>query len=154
MHELIILTAKYLFAVIIIISLIVGLRGSSHQRKEYLATTVLAGILAVVLMKISGHFINDPRPFVVGHFTPLIPHAADNGFPSDHTAISSLFALAVWRYSKRWSAILLVLAVLVGAARVAAGVHHPADIVGAVLITFVATMASAWVIRRWLKPAA
>ena len=30
----------------------------------------------------------DPRPFVVDGRAPLVPHADDNGFPSDHTTVA------------------------------------------------------------------
>lgn len=144
---IIILAAKYLFVVVIAISLIIGLRGNPTQRKQYLYSLVVSGVIALASMKLLGHFISDPRPFVVGHFTPLIPHAADNGFPSDHAAISALFAFAVWPFAQRWSLVLLVLATCVGAARVAAGIHHPLDIAGAMTIVLVATIAGHYILH-------
>src|SRR6185437_16083076 len=87
-----------------------------------------------------GHIISDPRPFVVGHFTPLLPHANDNGFPSDHTLLASFLGYAALRYS-RWIGIAaLVAAATIGLARVAAGIHHLEDIIGSFVITGVATL--------------
>jgi undecaprenyl-diphosphatase len=97
-------------------------------------TSVLLGGLATrVLPLILAH----PRPFVVLHLVPLLPHAAESSFPSDHTMLGAASAAPlVWR---RWRVglPLLVLTLLVGAARVAAALHWPSDIVGTTLVALV-----------------
>src|SRR5205085_7935625 len=96
-----------------------------------------------VTAKVLGHVYYDPRPFVQEHFTPLIPHDADNGFPSDHTLITAGVAAVIYFFNRPWGFALLGLALLVGAARVAAGVHHPVDIVGSIVIAVVVSF-STW----------
>jgi undecaprenyl-diphosphatase len=71
---------------------------------------------------------------VVGNFTPLIPHAPNNGFPSDHTLLVSAIAAICSFYSRRVGVILWVIALYVGISRVYVGVHHPVDIVGSAVI--------------------
>jgi membrane-associated phospholipid phosphatase len=77
---------------------------------------------------------------------PLFPHPADNGFPSDHTALASGVALLVTVH-RRWIGLVLVLISLaIGAARVAAHVHHIEDVVAALVIGVLAALAGvlAW----------
>ena len=90
--------------------------------------------LSYIAAKIISHFYFDPRPFVVGNFTPLIPHAADNGFPSDHTLLGAAIAFAIFRFNKKLGLLLLFFAILVGFSRVLAGVHHASDIAGSIVI--------------------
>jgi undecaprenyl-diphosphatase len=77
------------------------------------------------------------RPFVVAHTLPLIPHGVDNGFPSDHTVLCMTMAGVVALQHKWFGSVLIVLALLVGASRVLAGLHHPMDILGGIGIAFV-----------------
>lgn len=141
MDEVIKLVAKYGLVVPVLLALYTFFRlGNRRKQVEFAVTLVGGGILSLILAKIGGHIISDPRPFVVGHFTPLIPHANDNGFPSDHTLLASFLGYVTIRYS-RWAGIAaLVAAVCIGLARVAAGVHHLEDIVGSFVITGIATL--------------
>ena len=88
------------------------------------ASLVLTGLALVAL----SHLIDRSRPFVALGVPPLIPHAPDSSFPSDHTMLGvSLVAPVVWRYARVGLPLLLV-ALLVGFARVVAAVHWPSDI--------------------------
>jgi undecaprenyl-diphosphatase len=83
----------------------------------------------------------DPRPFVTQHVAPLFPHAPDNGFPSDHTLASMFLAVCALFYSTRW-----------GGARIAAHVHSPIDILGAIALAIMAALitrpAARWLTAR------
>src|SRR5450759_1812246 len=83
----------------------------------------------VVLIKVAAAIYTDPRPFVVDlSIKPLFAHPADNGFPSDHTALAATVALVVMMYRRWLGAGLLAAGIVLGAARVAAHVHHAPDI--------------------------
>lgn len=138
MNEIIILSAKYLFVVSILTLIAYGLRQPNNSKKQLALITLFAGALALALAKISGHFIYDARPFVSSHIMPLIAHANDNGFPSDHTLLTSLIGFVVFIFSKKLGGALLTVALIVGLARVAAGIHHPLDIAGAFIISGIA----------------
>ena len=84
----------------------------------------------------------DPRPFVTGHIAPLFPHPAANGFPSDHTLLAMVLAMCVLFYSRKWGVALVALAAAIGAARVAAHVHHWVDILGAMALAVIAVFIS------------
>ena len=87
-------------------------------------------IAAYIAAQIGGALYTAPRPFVVGHFHPLIAHDPDNGFPSDHALMAAALLAAVALARVRWTIVILPFAVLVGWARVGAGLHHPIDVVG------------------------
>ena len=139
MNTLIILLAKYLYLVIILIAGIYFFRASIGRKKEIAWLGAIALPLSYLAAKISSLVYFDPRPFVVGHFTPLITHVADNGFPSDHTLISAAVASVVFAYNKTLGAVLIILALIVGVARVLAGVHHIVDVLGSIVIAAIVT---------------
>ncbi|MBW4061685.1 phosphatase PAP2 family protein [Candidatus Saccharibacteria bacterium] len=134
MNQLIVFCAKYLLILSLVLVAIFWLRLDSDNKKRFAVEAIVGGLLALLLAKIASHLISDPRPFISGHFTPLIPHANDNGFPSDHALITSFLAFLVWPFSRRVSLALLVIALTVSSARVAAGIHHPIDILGSFII--------------------
>lgn len=90
--------------------------------------------LIYIVSRVVAQFYYDPRPFVVGHFLPLIPHEPDNGFPSDHTLLGVAMAVVIYPFSKKISMISWTLAILAGTSRVLAGVHHLIDILGSAAI--------------------
>jgi membrane-associated phospholipid phosphatase len=60
---------------------------------------------------LTGQLHTNPRPFVHDPAsTPLFPHSADNGFPSDHSAAAALIAVLVARYRRALGALLGVAA--------------------------------------------
>ncbi|MBU6142186.1 phosphatase PAP2 family protein [Patescibacteria group bacterium] len=133
-----IICAKYLFIVPILILGGYGLSRPRSEWKEMAFFAVPALILTYLLGKISGQFYFDPRPFVTDHFIPLIAHAADNGFPSDHTLLAAGLAAVGLYWNKRMGILLWVLAALIAVARVYVGVHHPIDVIGSAVIALIA----------------
>jgi undecaprenyl-diphosphatase len=71
-----------------------------------------------------------PRPFGELAITPLVAHVADSSFPSDHTLIGAALVGPMLLSVPRLGLALFGWAVLVGTARVAAGLHYPSDIIG------------------------
>jgi len=118
---------------------------------------VVAGVAALavvgVLIVVSSMIWTDPRPFVVDGVAPAIAHAADNGFPSDHTAAAAAVAGLVLVHRRRIGTLLVLLAAVVGLSRVAAHVHHVPDILGGLTFGLVAaavgTMLARTAMRAW-----
>jgi undecaprenyl-diphosphatase len=78
---------------------------------------------------------------------PLIPHEADNGFPSVHTLYAMTTAAVIIIFKRKTGILLALLAVMVGVARVLAGVHHTADIIGGLAIAVFAVFLG-WLILK------
>jgi undecaprenyl-diphosphatase len=155
--DLTVFAAKYLvfidavFAAIVV--LVVLYR---HPRTEWIRWAVaicITLIVAFVLAKIGSALYSDPRPFSVDHVKPLIPHAVDNGFPSDHALLAAAIVAAVLLVDVRLALIFVVLGALVDWARVGSGIHHVVDVLGSsafVAIGLLVGWLLAPVITRWL----
>ena len=139
MNSLIIFIAKDLFILPLLLIAYLFFKLDNSKRKELVLVLIGGGILSLLLAKIGSHFFFNPRPFIGDHITPLFFASHVNGFPSDHTLLTSFLGFVALHYSRKLGVIMLVLAALIGWARVAAGVHHFVDIVGAFIITAVAT---------------
>ncbi len=140
MDSTIVFVAKYFLFVSLGVTVWFWWRCDRATRIELLVRLVVGGLLALALATVAGHLYYDTRPFVTEHVKPLFAHAADNGFPSDHALLTSFLGFSVLLYSKKVGAVLLAIAVAVGAARVAAHVHAPVDIVGSFVFSAVAAL--------------
>jgi len=142
MHSLVVIIAKYVVVIPVIVWLAVLARLPRQDRLRFIIFTAVSAVLTMTFVKIGTALHQDPRPFVRDHVHPYFLSSMDNGFPSDHTAFSSLIAFVVLRYS-RWVGIaLLLVAILIGTARVISGVHHGQDIVGGLLLAALAVVVS------------
>ena len=137
MNNFFIFSAKYLFALPVIILGWYFLRSSEHSKKNMTVFALSALAVTYLTSLVCGHFYFDPRPFVVGHFIPLIPHAPDNGFPSDHALLTSALAMVGIFWNKKLGIILWILALIISVARVYVGVHHPVDVIGSMVISII-----------------
>jgi len=150
---LIVVTAKYALFLSLVISAYVWLRLPRQQKWEFIVCALLGGAIAFALLKLGGALYSDQRPFVTEHIAPLFLHAPDNGFPSDHTLASMFLAVCVLFYSRRWGVALITISLLLGASRIAAHVHRPIDILGAIAMAVAAALlarpAARWLTRRW-----
>lgn len=153
MHQAVTLVAKYLIFLSALLFVWAFAEQPRDKKRVLLTTAVIGVVLLFVLAKLGGHFYNDPRPFVAGRFTPYFPHGADNGFPSDHTLVASFAGFLVLRYSKKFGIVLLVLALLIGASRVQAGIHHWIDILGgfgfAAISVWAANLITRKIVSKW-----
>jgi membrane-associated phospholipid phosphatase len=149
---LIVAVAQYLPFLVAVVAGIIWLLLPRQDKFGLAVQSVVALVIAVVLIQLAAATHTDPRPFVLNpSIRPLFAHPADNGFPSDHTTLAATVALLVMTYRRWLGAALLAASVLVGVARVAAHVHHGQDIVAGVLIAVVAVgvTTAAW---AWVRP--
>jgi membrane-associated phospholipid phosphatase len=152
MDSLIVFVAQYFLYLILAAATVIWLYLPRPDKVSSAAQALISLVIVFLLIKLAAAIYTDPRPFVVDpSIKPLFAHGADNGFPSDHTAVAVTVALLVMLYRRWLGAALLVASIALGAARIAAHVHHGPDIVAAVLIAALAVgIASA--IWRWVRP--
>jgi len=95
-----------------------------------------SGSLAWILAKILKILIHTERPFdIFGNVQPLFLEIGYvYAFPSGHTAVASAIALTLFFTHKKAGYIFMFFAILVGLARVVAGVHFPVDIFGGFIL--------------------
>jgi membrane-associated phospholipid phosphatase len=152
MDALIVAVSQYLLYVILAVAAVIWLYLPRPDKVSMAAKAIMALVIAAVLIKVAAAMYTDPRPFVVDpSIKALFAHGADNGFPSDHTAVATTVALVVMMYRRWLGAGLVVASVVLGSARVAAHVHHAPDIAAAVLIAVLAVWGAS-VIWRWARP--
>ncbi len=130
-----IFSAQYLIFIIIILGIAYFLHRPIREKREILIFSFFALPIIFIISRICAALYFDPRPFVVNHFLSLIPHQPNNGFPSDHTLLSSAVAMIIWHFNKKLGWFLMGLALIVGLSRVYVGVHHYIDIFTSLIIS-------------------
>lgn len=157
--SLTIFAAKYLvFIAVALAAVVLAFLLWPRPRLWLLRWLIAAGVMLVlsfVLAKIGGAVYNDPRPFTTSHVQPLIAHAADNGFPSDHALLAAALVALVGMVDILWALPFVVLAILVDWARVGSGIHHVVDVAGSsvfVAIALLVALLVAAAVVRWLAP--
>lgn len=139
MNSLFIFGAQYLFILSFVIAGVYFLKQSREIKKKMAVFGIVSLIIIYGIALIAGNLYNNPRPFVADHFTPLIAHASDNGFPSDHVLLVSAIAAILFFFHRKIGGALLLISVLVAISRVYVGVHHPIDVIASVVFSFVGT---------------
>lgn len=135
-----ILCAKYLFVVPFLLAGLYFLRQPRPLQIRIVLFGLCCALTSYGIALLLGHIYFDPRPFVEGHFTPLIPHDTENGFPSDHVLLVSVVAAVLTVFSKRLAVWAWLCVLLIAVARVYVGVHHIVDVVASVLIAVIVTL--------------
>ena len=132
-----------LLAVVLVVA---GAWGAGGRTPVGLVLALAPGVLAAALAYLTIHVIGlvapVERPFVALGGTPLFVHAPDASFPSDHVTLG-MSMLGSHIKDRRIQVAVALVVLLVGLARVAAGVHWLDDIVGGALIG----LAFAWIGR-------
>ena len=109
------------------------------RRDERLWRFLLVPAAALGCCMLLRRLIDRPRPYEVYGFQPLISRdKKGRSCPSNHTVSAFVIALAFLRLSPAAGAVLLVLAVMVGASRILSGVHWPGDVGAGLLLAMAA----------------
>ena len=93
--------------------------------------------LAYGIASILKRIIHTDRPFIALMNVHSLFIENDYAFPSGHSATIAGLAFAVYFRHKRLGYLCMAVALLVGLARVVAGVHFPIDILGGYVIGFI-----------------
>lgn len=145
MDALAIFGAKYL---IYLIMLVFAIFLYQRWSRKMLILTAVSLPVAYVCARVAGMFYSHIQPFALHNTTPLIAHAVDNAFPSDHTLIAAVLATIILLYNRNLGLLLWVAVLGVGAARVYAGLHYPIDVVASALIALVVVSGVRTLLRR------
>ena len=127
----------------------------SSNRFKTLAITFGSAILArVVFVELIRYFFYNPRPYLVlEKVNILMNHQFESSFPSGHASFFFALATGVYLYNKKAGFIYLILAGLMGFARVFVSVHWPLDILAGAVLGVVTTFSLNYFRRRFfLKP--
>ncbi|MDI6641904.1 MAG: phosphatase PAP2 family protein [Elusimicrobiota bacterium] len=121
-------------------------RDSFKYKFLFLVTILLVGGIIVQLLK---YIFNRPRP--AGRLTDikiLVGPFKAHGFPSGHTQTIFTVALFLSKEIKRYLALFILIAIIVGISRIYVGVHFLSDIIGGAIIGITVTETSCWLLRK------
>lgn len=147
---LIVFVGKYLPIFLVVgAAAVLFLEKNWRRRLNFLFFVGLSVILSrAILTEIIRFIYFRPRPFAALNFQPLMDYAAAPSFPSGHAAFYFALALAVLIFGyKKLGWIFIGASLLIGAARVAAGLHWPTDIVAGAAVALISVL-----VVKWLLP--
>jgi undecaprenyl-diphosphatase len=88
-----------------------------------------APLAAWIIATVVKSFIFAPRPFMFfENVKPLFVHGGFDSFPSGHAMFFGALATSLYFKNKRLGLIYIIVALIVGLARVTSGIHFPIDI--------------------------
>lgn len=122
-------------------------------KKDWKKQTFFFSVTSLSLLFSSGfitplirYFFYRPRPYIALSLESLITKTT-SAFPSGHAAFFFALSVAVLFFHKRLGVWFLIVSVLMGFARVYAGVHYPLDIVGGAAIGVVSVLFAVFVLE-------
>ncbi len=138
------------YVLVAILVLVFIFKSAKLSRFMVLVALISAGISRGIITTAIRFFYHHPRPFDVLTVKQLISES-DYSFPSGHAAFYFALSTGVYFYNKKLGAIFFAVSVLMGIARIFAGVHWPADILGGALIGIVTALLVNFCARRYLE---
>ncbi len=106
--------------------------------KKFAIIAFMVGIASFITQFLKWQIFLHPRPFVVlPDVIQLINISNFDSFPSGHATVFAALAAGMLIYNRKLGIIFAVAALLIGAARIIAGIHYPLDILTGYLIGFV-----------------
>jgi len=130
-------SAEYLIYLLPIV--LIGLWLYSAQAKKVALRALFSAGLAAAMAMIIGQSIDRARPFEVTSAKEILFHRPTYSFPSDHASVLFAVALSFYLFGyKKLSYFVFILAIIIGATRIAAGVHYPSDILAGLVVGIIA----------------
>jgi undecaprenyl-diphosphatase len=124
-----------------------------ERRRAAVVATAAAGIALLIAQPIA-NAIDRARPYEAHPASShlLVARSSDPSFPSDHATGAFAIAAAIWAYDRKLGGVFLVLAVVLGFARVYVGTHYPGDILGGAVLGAMVALVLRWgPLRRILE---
>jgi undecaprenyl-diphosphatase len=104
-------------------------------KKATVIHAIFSCLLAYSITELIKTFFPTVRPFQFdGGFPLTLTIPSDSAFPSSHTAVGFALAITILRHDKKIGILYLIMAGIVGIARIMAYVHYPVDIIAGAAI--------------------
>lgn len=147
--NLIVFCAVYLGFFLVVMAAVYVWRGRSPLRRfRVVILALIAGFLSLLTTDLIKNFFPYPRPEeILPAITPLFIPGDGQSFPSGHAAFFGAWGLTLYLADRSRGKYFLFFCLLVGVARVAAGVHWPFDI----LVGWAIAMAIVWAVKWLIK---
>lgn len=117
------------------------------------SVVVISAFIAWAIAHLLKDFYHVPRPDAAAGITSIIDYGRDiYSFPSGHATFFSALAISIYFYHKKLGYFFAVCALVIGIARIMAGIHYPADITtGYLLGTLIALLAYMFIQKKALS---
>ena len=143
--------ARYFFVIPVVLGGIFFLKHPWEIRKKMIVLSATSLPLTVIGIFILNSLYYDPRPFITTPFDPIVSHIPDNGFPSDHAALTFLIAIIMYQFNRKIGLFLFFISIVVSITRVYLGLHHFIDILAGTLLAIVTVAISQAVIKSYIS---
>ena len=126
-------------------------------QKDYFKKAVFVSLSAAfvarfVFVYIIRYFVYSPRPsLALENVNQLMNHEFESSFPSAHASFYFALATGVYLYNKKAGTVFLILAGLMGIARIFVSVHWPLDILAGAILGWATALLVKKVSERFLK---
>ena len=145
---LVIFFASHLGWILILIVLIYYIFRRDFREIPRITFIVASSLTAWIVAQAIKALVSAPRPFLVlDDVTQLISHGGIDAFPSGHATIYMALGLAFYVYNKKFGTIIMIGALLIGLARIIAGIHWPVDILGGYILAGIVVFLIYYIIR-------
>lgn len=138
------------YILVVILALIFIFKSAKLSRFMILVALISAGISRGIITTVIRFFYHHPRPFDVLAVKQLIPESGYS-FPSGHAAFYFALSMGVYLYNKKLGIVFFAVSALMGIARIFAGVHWPADILGGALVGIATALLVNFCARKYLE---
>lgn len=126
---------------LLILSVLILFWKRDYFKKLIFVSLGSAIIARFIFISILRYLIYSPRPFMVlENVNILANHQLESSFPSGHASFYFALATGVYLYNKKTGLIYLILAGLLGFARIFVSVHWPLDILAGAVLGIVTAM--------------
>ena len=113
----------------------------SYSKKAIFISLGSAVVARFIFVGIFRYFLYSPRPFLIlDKVNQLMNHEFESSFPSGHASFYFALAMGVYLYNKKAGLVCLILAGLMGFARIFVSVHWPLDILGGAVLGIATAM--------------
>ncbi|MFA6301353.1 MAG: phosphatase PAP2 family protein [Candidatus Paceibacterota bacterium] len=121
------------------------------EKKREILTVLLPGVGAWAIAFVLKNLIGSPRPFLT--FNNVTSLFAESGFafPSGHATFYSALAFSIFFLHKKAGYAFMFFALLIGLARITAGVHFPFDILGGYILGFIVSFTFDYFLKKYSR---
>ena len=104
------------------------------EKKKEISKAFLTGLFAWILAQVLKILLAMARPAAaLSSVSPLLDKTG-NAFPSGHATFFMALAVSIYFFHKKAGIIFMLAALLIGLARIVAGVHFPVDVFGGLVL--------------------
>ncbi|MBC7558365.1 MAG: phosphatase PAP2 family protein [Dermatophilaceae bacterium] len=138
-----------LFAFLLLVGWWLARRGGDLPRVARSLWAPLGVLLALAVNQPIANAVAEPRPYAaLPHVLVLVSRSTDYSFPSDHAVMAGAVAFGTVLTIRSLGWIAIVMAVVMGFARVYVGAHFPLDVVAGIAVGAAVSAAGYLVVQR------